>query len=904
MPDGILSIGAVFQKAQLEGDFTEASEMVKSATEGWSMAFESSKKATRDAALAMQESVRAFAQDVNINAVKAAEGLKNLAGAQNEVRMAARLMKDSTLDASYGITAMASAQEKLAFASAEVAPSLKALAAEAAATATETVVSANGMAAGFAAAALKVRESLGLMQEKLVETAETSKLSTEGMTAGFAGFGSLLGLGIGAAILLHVGDEAANALVELGHLAEKTKMTVKDLSGLHQIAKEMKSDFDPIATGIGRMERNLAESAAPSQALINALNGIHLKLAELKGIGTEAQLQKIATAFAETTNGANQSSAAQALFGRGGQALIPILHAQGAKLTDNIKLKAKDTGVTEEAVAAAQEWIRSMAILSEEFQRFANITIEHIYQIEAAFDAMGAVFQTVFEGIGTAYTSFAKEFGALGKTFYDVMTMNVTALGEDVKNVMHAAVDETKAGVKDIADAWKSVGQLWNKKPVGISEPVDKPDPDSVPGSKGTHHAAIRRDDEALNALKIDHEVTLEEEIAFWQKRLAVVKKGSEEYKDIVAKLAPLMQREDRKRLREAPQPPQTQSENLGLENAKKEDEINPSSTAGQYLAALDAEVKATKAAIKEDIAAVREGAEEKIKFAEQDYQEVEKNSEFEVKMGRMTETQRIAALKAAAAQENQIRQQQSQFIAALDMSAAKKYQQDLARQVEYTKQFAAIIRQLNEQLALDFQKSWKQGLDKMNAEFNADVAKWIVTGQGFEQSMAKLMAGISENFVKNLIRMMEQEILAAIQHKSLMKTQIMNDAKIAAADAFKWASGWGGPIAGAVAAGAAFAGVMAFDSFAEGGVVGGSGRMGVPILAHAGERVLSPAQTANFERMVNHSSSTSSSTTHLHYEPKVSGNNKAEMRSTLRSHADDILDIVRQGYRQGSLSA
>jgi hypothetical protein len=151
---------------------------------------------------------------------------------------------------------------------------------------------------------------------------------------------------------------------------------------------------------------------------------------------------------------------------------------------------------------------------------------------------------------------------------------------------------------------------------------------------------------------------------------------------------------------------------------------------------------------------------------------------------------------------------------------------------------------------------------------------------------------------------MMEQEILAAIQHKSLMKTQIMNDAKIAAADAFKWASGWGGPIAGAVAAGAAFAGVMAFDSFAEGGVVGGSGRMGVPILAHAGERVLSPAQTANFERMVNHSSSTSSSTTHLHYEPKVSGNNKAEMRSTLRSHADDILDIVRQGYRQGSLSA
>ena len=98
----------------------------------------------------------------------------------------------------------------------------------------------------------------------------------------------------------------------------------------------------------------------------------------------------------------------------------------------------------------------------------------------------------------------------------------------------------------------------------------------------------------------------------------------------------------------------------------------------------------------------------------------------------------------------------------------------------------------------------------------------------------------------------------------------------------------------------------MAFDTFDAGGVVRGGGGMGVPILAHAGERVLTQNQTENFHKLVDQSTSqaTSASTTHLHQTLNLNGYDRAGMKSALREHASDILDIVRGGYRAGALTA
>jgi hypothetical protein len=135
----------------------------------------------------------------------------------------------------------------------------------------------------------------------------------------------------------------------------------------------------------------------------------------------------------------------------------------------------------------------------------------------------------------------------------------------------------------------------------------------------------------------------------------------------------------------------------------------------------------------------------------------------------------------------------------------------------------------------------------------------------------------------------------------------VTGDAAVAAAGAYAATAmiPFVGPELAPGVAAATFAAVMAFAplaAFEAGGVVGGMSGMPVPIMAHAGERVLSAPQTQNFERMVNSSTSNSRSA-HINYSPTISGAfDHASMKQTLATHSEDILSIVRQGINSGAL--
>jgi hypothetical protein len=134
----------------------------------------------------------------------------------------------------------------------------------------------------------------------------------------------------------------------------------------------------------------------------------------------------------------------------------------------------------------------------------------------------------------------------------------------------------------------------------------------------------------------------------------------------------------------------------------------------------------------------------------------------------------------------------------------------------------------------------------------------------------------------------------------------VTGDAAVAAAGALAYYSAINPPAAPALAA-AQFAITMAYApmaAFAEGGVVNGQRGMGVPILAHAGERVLTPGQTENFHKLVNQTTNAPSSSQKLemHLQQNIHAYDRSGMRNTLRAHADDLMDIVQDGIRSGKL--
>jgi hypothetical protein len=305
-------------------------------------------------------------------------------------------------------------------------------------------------------------------------------------------------------------------------------------------------------------------------------------------------------------------------------------------------------------------------------------------------------------------------------------------------------------------------------------------------------------------------------------------------------------------------------------------------------------------------VAAYRSGRDEEIRIAQEKYKDLEQDSAFEVRMGQLSAQQRITLLKDAANQEYQVEMQAVRAKELADLQDTDRYQADLNREVELTREHNRQIVQLNQQSAQQSQQAWEKLWNGMTQQMNRVLLAMLEGHKNLARQLAQVWNGIVETFARNVLKMAELYLLGLLLQKQGQKSQIMADAKTAAANTYSAVSAIPvvGPFLAPAAAAAAFGAVLAFESFNEGGVVTAGGGMHVPILAKAGERVLTPSQTQNFENLVNNSSSNSRSNTfNLHYNGQVNAFDRNGMRSTLKSHAQDILDIVREGYRNGALA-
>jgi hypothetical protein len=228
----------------------------------------------------------------------------------------------------------------------------------------------------------------------------------------------------------------------------------------------------------------------------------------------------------------------------------------------------------------------------------------------------------------------------------------------------------------------------------------------------------------------------------------------------------------------------------------------------------------------------------------------------------------------------------------------------------ELEKKLAEVRRKANLQwlndtknVALQVAQAEQQALAKIENDIAQTFSKALTGQESWAQASARLYANVADQFILNLVKMGEQELLALALHKSIASQKILADAKTAAADSYQWASAWGGPIAGAIAAAAAFAGVLAFDSFEQGGIVGGSHGMPVPIMAHAGERVLSAPQTQKFESLVSGGGSAVGHSTHINYAPTVNNIDHNGFRSAMQANKEELVNIVRSAYKSGRMN-
>jgi hypothetical protein len=857
-----LRIGATVDVAELKAGMQQTVDEVKQAAQKIPIAFEEARGRTKTALNGISEDTKQAAQVVSIESAKVAQATKQFAAAQAELRNATIVAKDAKLDDAETTNLLAAAQQKAAVAAKELAEAKAAEARAVATAAEEEELSQNVVIRAFQRAAAAVSEASAEIKEQMISTAETGGLEAEGITAGFAGFSKLLGAGIAVGFAASYIDGLAKVNVELEHLAAKTGLSIESLAGLQQIMKETGGDFETVATGLVRMESNTEKLAQHDKRLTAAFTNLGLKIEDVWKAKPEELLQMIATGMANTADANIRANSAITIFGRGGQALIPILREQGTQLTANMKATGELTGITDASAEAARRWTQDTARLSSQFRAVMIPVMEHaedvIRGIAATVEGASAVILTVFEAIGTAITAALFPLGKLGQLLLDLTTGQYARLIADAKAAPQQFANIWKAGFDDIKGYWAEVKRtLTDSSPLPPLPASGSGDTGELPPPKAKADKAFQRDEQELAAVRLQaaqngYILGLQGEIEFWNKRLAAAKQGSDEYKRIVEKLAGL----EEERIKQGAKPQKL---------AQVQEPTLSTSALNQIVEEMTAEVKEQQ---KEQVQAQREAIDEEIRLAAEAYKEAEQFASDEVKLGKMSADEKITYLRRAANEQARIEQALVQAKQILDNGDLAKQQKDANQSVQIERSRLQKLKQLLFESDLERKKNWDAAINGMTDTFARNMAVWASGQQSFAQTWARTLQGMTEAVVQNLAKQAVAYAVNSSTEEAFEARQKLRDAASAARGAFKSVMHAlpfpANVIVAPVAAAGAFAAVEAFE---YGGVVKGAPGMAVPVLAHAGERVLTPTQTQNFDTLVNNRSSSSSSSSNLNVD-------------------------------------
>lgn len=237
---------------------------------------------------------------------------------------------------------------------------------------------------------------------------------------------------IGGAIVSVVGLNAAfsrvtesiNILNSLDDAAQKTGSSIEDLSKIEQVARNFGDVFNPIEQGITRLAKGLAEIDDPSSNAIRALDAIGVSARDSNGeLRTAADVYiDVARSLQQYEDGTKKTAVAQALFGKSGAELLPMLNnlAQGVDhVTGVTRANASQAALFNDQLALGKArvtgFFTSLAVdLLPTLNNIASAVNNSTGQI-GSFSSGSSVAVSVLKGLAIAAFTVVDTFRGMGR---------------------------------------------------------------------------------------------------------------------------------------------------------------------------------------------------------------------------------------------------------------------------------------------------------------------------------------------------------------------------------------------------------------------------------------------------------------------------------------------------------
>lgn len=212
-----------------------------------------------------------------------------------------------------------------------------------------------------------------------------------------------IGAGLSAGALVGFARQAIDAADNLGKLSQRVGVAVESLAELQYAGKLADVTTEQLGDALRKLSVNLQAAAGGAKEFQGAFAAVGISAAELRNIGADAAVARIADAFARTEDGAAKTALAVRLFGRTGSDLIPLLN-QGSAGLRAAGDEARRFGlvVTADAARAAEQFNDDITRLQASASGLGIALANRVLPSLTAFTAQLLEGQRIFGSFSSA----------------------------------------------------------------------------------------------------------------------------------------------------------------------------------------------------------------------------------------------------------------------------------------------------------------------------------------------------------------------------------------------------------------------------------------------------------------------------------------------------------------------
>jgi hypothetical protein len=322
-------------------------------------------------------------------------------------------------------------------------------------------------------------QGLDRTSQEALKFAKDTQSTFDSAGQGAKEFMANVAAGAAGAVASFFGIEAAiskvkqsiDTLASLDDAAQKTGSSVEDLSRIQKTAKNFGDDFDLIEKSITKLTKGLATFDDGGNETMRALDAIGVSARDSNGeLRTSAEIYiDVARSLQNYKDGAEKTAVANALFGKTGAELLPVMNNL-AKGIDDV------TGASAQSTAQADEFndalAKSKAAVDSIFSRLAVDLLPTLLNISSAvnvssqsfngFSSVSSVVAAILKGLVIAGRATVDVFADVGREIGGRAAQLVALANLDFKGVVNIGDELTRDFVKSRADFSQFVDTVLN----------------------------------------------------------------------------------------------------------------------------------------------------------------------------------------------------------------------------------------------------------------------------------------------------------------------------------------------------------------------------------------------------------------------------------------------------------